>query len=261
MTTSKPSPRRSFSLKRVGVSVLRIYILVCVAMTVFQRKLLYFPTHEDSSQMAQNFSLKPWKIENEVIGYAREVRHPRRIWLMLHGNGGQAVDRVYALSAFNEDDSVFILEYPGYGTRAGSPSKDAFDAAAKAGYQQLREKHPNLEVNVLSESLGSGAACSLASLPRPPDRVVLVVPFDRLTSVAQEKLWILPVGLMLFDRWNNIEALTGYHGRVDIYGATEDIVIPIHHAKNLADNVSGSHFHAMPCGHNEWADQRYVDLR
>lgn len=262
ISDSQPkASQRAFSVKRLGLSLLRIYVVVCVLMTVFQRKLLYFPTHEDSAVMAKNLLLKSWTLEGEVIGYVREAPRPKRIWLMLHGNGGQAIDRIYALPAFRDDDSIFILEYPGYGGRAGSPSKDAFNAAAKAGYEQLRQTYPDLEVNVLGESLGSGAACSLASLPRPPDRIALVVPFDRLGSVAQEKLRILPIGLMLFDRWDNIEALTGYPGRVDIYGATDDIVIPLHHARHLADSVKGSHFHIIRCGHNEWSDRPDVDLR
>jgi uncharacterized protein len=260
-SSSSKTPRRSFSPKRVGLSVLSIYIGMCVAVTIFQRELLYFPDHEDSSVMAKRFSLKPWTLHGEVIGYAREARSPQRIWLMLHGNGGQAVDRVYALSAFNPEDSVFILEYPGYGNRSGSPSKAAFNAAAKSGYELLRQTYPNLEVNVLGESLGSGAACSLATLPRPPDRIALVVPFGRLATVAQEKFNFLPVSLMLFDRWDNVETLAGYQGRVDIYGATDDSIIPIHHAKSLADAVKGSRFHALNCGHNDWSDLPDVDLR
>ena len=70
----------------------------------------------------------------------------------------------------------------------------------------------------------------------------------------------LPIGLMMFDRWDNIEALSAYRGRIDIYGATGDVVIPMRHAKNLADAVSGSHFHEMKCGHNEWADTNDIDL-
>lgn len=255
------APRRAFSVKRLGLSLVRIYVVVCVLVTVFQRKLLYFPTHEDSAVMAKNLLLKPWTLQGEVIGYIREAPRPKRIWLMVHGNGGQAIDRVYALPSFREDDSVFILEYPGYGGRAGSPSKDAFNAAAKAGYEQLRQTYPDLEVNVLGESIGSGAACSLAALPRPPDRIVLVVPFDRLASVAQRKLPFLPISLMLFDRWDNIEVLAGYPGRVDIYGATDDFVIPLRHARHLADSVNGSRFHVIACGHNEWSDRPDVDLR
>ena len=252
---------KQFSLKRVGIALVRIYLVVCVAMTVFQRQLIYFPTHEDSAGMAKALSLNPWLLQGEVIGYARQVPMPKRIWLMLHGNGGQAIDRAYALPSFSADDSVFILEYPGYGGRPGSPSKDAFNTAAKAGYEQLRQIYPHLEVNLLAESLGSGVACYLATLPRPPDRIALVVPFDQLTALTQEKFRFLPIGLMLFDRWNNSEALAVYPGRVDIYGATDDIIIPIHHAKSLADAVKGSRFHAIPGGHNEWSQRSYVDLR
>ena len=266
MPSGSPPPSSPFIAKRsvfrrVGFSLLRMYLLVCLLVTVFQRQLLYFPTHTDSSAQAKLFALKPWLLGDEVIGYAREVASPKRIWLMLHGNGGQAIDRTYALSSFSANDSVFILEYPGYGSRPGSHSKDAFNTSAKAGYELLRQTYPELEVNVLGESLGSGAACFLATLPRPPERIALVVPFDRLASVAQEKFPFLPIGLMLFDRWDNREALKNYRGRVDIYGATEDIVIPVHHAKALADSVKGSFFHAMPCGHNEWSNQSVVDFR
>ena len=66
---------------------------------------------------------------------------------------------------------------------------------------------------------------------------------------------------MLFDKWDNIRALRGYRGQVDIYGASQDIVIPINHAKNLAASTQGSHFKEINCGHNEWSDRGYVDLR
>ena len=245
-----PNPPRRISLKRVALPLLSAYLVLGVATTVFQRQLLYFPSRADSASQAALFALQPWRHQGAVIGYAREVPSPKRIWLMLHGNAGQAVDRTYTLPLFNPDDSVFILEYPGYGSRPGSPSQHAFNAAAQAGYEQLRQTYPLLPVNVLGESLGCGVACFLATLPRPPDRIALAVPFDRLTALTQEKLFFLPIGLMMFDRWDNSAALAGYRGRVDIYGARDDIVIPIHHAQTLAAQVKGSHFHLIECGHN-----------
>jgi len=70
----------------------------------------------------------------------------------------------------------------------------------------------------------------------------------------------LPIGLMLFERWDNIATLCAYQGGVDIYGATEDILILIQHAKALADALKGSHFQGIPGGHNEWAKRTCVDL-
>jgi hypothetical protein len=57
------------------------------------------------------------------------------VWLLIHGNGGQAADRAYALPSFSMDDSVFILEYPGYGSRKGKPSKKSLDAADRQAYR------------------------------------------------------------------------------------------------------------------------------
>ena len=81
-----------------------------------QRKALFYPTHD-----ARDNGLARWVRDGEVIGYAREVPQPRNVWLLLHGNGGQAADRSYALSAFAPDDSVFILEYPGTACAPANP--------------------------------------------------------------------------------------------------------------------------------------------
>ncbi len=128
-----------------------------------ERFFLFFPTHRP-----HNNDLTPWRKEDELIGYARLVESPRNVWLMLHGNAGQASDRLYAMPCFGEEDAVFVLEYPGYGGRSGIPSKESFNQAATESYLYLRETYPQAPVGVAAESLGSGPAASLASLPTPP---------------------------------------------------------------------------------------------
>jgi len=91
-----------------------------------ERKLLFFPTHRTADS-----GLKPWTKAEDLIGYAREVDAPKNVWLLLHGNAGQASDRAYAIPSFSTEDSVYILEYPGYGNRKGKPSKESFKRAAK----------------------------------------------------------------------------------------------------------------------------------
>jgi pimeloyl-ACP methyl ester carboxylesterase len=239
----------------------RVYLLVCLAVVVLQRKLLYFPSHEDSKELARSFNLKEWTIDGVNIGFRDEVQGAKRIWLFVHGNGGQAVYRGYARNCLSERDSLFILEYPGYGSRPGSPSQAVFNEAAVVAYQSLKAAHPDAEINVMGESLGSGPSCHLATLADPPKRIVLLVPFDRIIEVAKEKFPFLPIGLMMFDRWDNIEALKAYKGRVDIYGAKDDAIIPVAHAKKLAAALPGSVFHEIEGGHEDWPDARRVDLR
>ena len=185
--------------------------LFCGCASV-QRSFLFYPTHH-----AEGNGLDVWEVEARTIGYRRQAPVPRNVWLMLHGNGGQAVDRAYALSSFSPDDSVFILEYPGYGARDGKPSKASFDAAAKEAYALLRRAFPGTPICVMGESIGSGPACMLASQSPPPDKIVLVVPFDKLTRVAAEHVRILPVSLLLEAKWDNIHALSKYRGPVEIF--------------------------------------------
>ncbi|GFO65427.1 alpha/beta hydrolase [Geomonas paludis] len=236
-------------------------LLVCLVALVltaatWQRQLLYFPTHHDGSN-----GLAPWRDQGEVIGFARTVPSPKNVWLMLHGNGGQASDRAYALPSFADEDTVYILEYPGYGQRPGSPSKEALNQAAKQGYLLLRREYPDTPVCVVGESLGSGPACSLAAVQPAPDKIVLVAPFDKLHRVAQYHYWFLPVRLLLPDNWDNIKALKGYQGRVEIFGAREDKVIPEKFAKSLAESRPGTVFREIEGGHNDWSAPGRVSIR
>jgi hypothetical protein len=221
-----------------------------------ERKLLFYPTHHP-----HNNSLTPWIKDGKTIGYSRQVESPKNVWLMIHGNGGQASDRIYAVPCFSEIDSVFILEYPGYGNREGVPSKDSFNKAAKEAYLYLREMYPHIPVCIAAESIGSGPALSLVSLEKKPDKFVLIVPFDKLSSVAEEHFPTILVWLILRDNWNNIEALSKYKGPVDIFAAEADSVIPVKHAKALAASYPESKMVIIRGGHNDWSYGGKVQIR
>jgi uncharacterized protein len=238
----------------VGLLIVMIYAGIVVVVYVSQRRLMYFPTHG-----APASRLSPWLVRGEVFGYARETPKPARVWLMLHGNGGQAAHRDYILSCIGSADAVFVLEYPGYGVRPGIPSRESIDAAALAAYQELRARYPQAAMGVIGESLGSGPAAQLAKASPAPDRIVLITPYDTVANVAADAYPFLPVRYLLRDRWDNIEALRGYHGRLDIYGAENDHIIPVKHARALAEAL-GVPLKTMRAGHNDWMNRGLLDL-
>lgn len=236
----------------VGVAVL----LLAIGCSSFERKLLYFPTHHSVDN-----GLEPWTIEGVKIGFVRKVESPKNVWLLMHGNGGQATDRVYALPRFSSEDSLYILEYPGYGERKGKPSKKSFNKAAKEAYDLLRDAYQSVPVCVVGESIGTGPASFLGSLEDVPDKVVLVVPYDKLADVAKESFPSFVVSMVLSADWDNADALSHYKGPVDIYGAQYDTIIPVAHAKALAGKIQQSKFVLLNCGHNEWSSQEEVQIR
>jgi pimeloyl-ACP methyl ester carboxylesterase len=125
----------------------------------------------------------------------------------------------------------------------------------------LRSRNPDTPVCVLGESIGSGPACALARESIAPDKIVLVVPFDSLANVASKHFPFLPVRLLLRDTWNNVETLRHYNGPVEIFGAMDDTIIPIEHAKALARQIPKAQLIAITGGHNDWSKDDQVKIR
>ena len=136
----------------------------------------------------------------------------------------------------------------------------AINAAAVEAFAELRKQFPGVPLGLIGESLGSGPASYLCSRDDTPDRLVLIVPYNQLVKVAKEHVRYLPVSLLMRDKWDNGEALANYKKPVEIFAATNDTVIPIHHARSLAATLPHARFHEMPCGHNDWATLRLVRI-
>lgn len=231
------------------------YLAILVAVGANQRRLIFFPTHDGIDT-----PLGPWVVGGRIIGYCRVVNNPKTAWLMTHGNAGQASHRAYVLGHMSPADSLYVLEYPGYGLREGRPSKESMDSAAAEAYQILRKDLPRTPVGLIGESIGSGPASFLASAQVPPDKIVLVVPFDTFASVASEHMPFLPVRALLKDNWDNIAALRGYSGPIEIYGAVDDRIIPYEHAKRLAAALRNARFVTIDGGHNDWSSSELVRI-
>ena len=243
------------ALKMLAITLAILVVSCALGCQAIQRKVLFYPSHHSNDN-----GFAHWVHAGKTIGFAREVADPKNVWLMLHGNGGQAADRSYAMYAFDPADSVYILEYPGYGQREGKPSRRAFDAAAREGYADLRSRFPGKPLCIAGESLGSGPASMLSREKPAPDKIVLVVPFDRIVDVGHDKVRWLPLSLILMGTWDNIDALEGYTGPVEIFGAERDEVIDVRHARALAASVPQAKFHLIPGGHG-WANGRDVAFR
>lgn len=239
----------------LGLAVVA-YLGLVLLVYFIQRTMLYVPSH-----YLMRTTLSEWKNGSSLIGYCREVPEPEAIWLMLHGNGGQAAHREETLRCLSPGDSFYVLEYPGYGLREGTTTRASIDAAASEAYQLLRSDHPGTPVCVIGESLGSGPASFLALEKTPPDKIVLIVPYDELANVASGRFPFLPVRLLMKDNWNNVESLKSYAGPIDIFATRDDRVIPFKFAENLAREIPAAHFTVFSGGHNAWSESELVRIR
>ncbi len=221
-----------------------VYGLLCVCVFVFQRKLLFLPARipaEDIVQVAAEHGFAPWKnAAGQIIGWKIPATGTATgSVLIVHGNAGSALGRDYLAQPIHaaETVDVYVLEYPGYGAREGSPGKKSMDAAAEEAFQLLPANAPK---NLVSESVGTGVACDLAkNHPSAVAGLALFVPYHDLASVAQRQFWFLPAYYLLLDRFNPAASLKSYHGPVKIILAEKDEIIGPESGQRLFDEYTG----------------------
>ena len=245
-TTQRPKPVILTRLLRLLlVSCLSLYLVFCVVVAIFQRRLLYFPpvnTSEQVEQMAQSAKLERWKNPSgQAVGMKRlSLKQPAvGRMLIIYGNGSSATvcahyaDVIQGVAALD----IFIVEYPGYADRPGSPSQKSIFYAADEAFQLLATNGP---VYLVGESLGTGVAAYLAgTYPNKVAGVVLLAPYNRLADAAQFHYPILPVHLLLLDRFPSEDYLRNYHGPVGVLVAGQDQVVPEKFGRLLYDNYHG----------------------
>ncbi len=234
-----------FRLARLAAIV---YVVVCLVAAGCQSKMLYFPktlTEDAAVSRAAVNQLEPWRdAGGKLIGWTRPGKKAPARLLVFHGNAGFALDRTYYVDGFGELPGaaaceVFLLEYPGYGPRPGSPGKDEFIKAGRAAVQQLL-KDDSRPLYLLGESIGSGPAAALAGeMPEKIAGAVMMIPFARLAEVAQAKLPWLPVSLLMRDKFDNIEALSHFKKPVVFVIAEDDEVIGAAQGRKLHDAYAG----------------------
>lgn len=218
------------------------YAILCIAIFVFQRKLLYLPDKQFiSEKLALSSNLIYWQSDQKdfqgFISSKKEDKAKKTI-IVFHGNAGSAYDRSFYVNALsNKNLRVILAEYPGYGGRAGKPSEKVLvnDAlkTIKLAYQKYKTP-----LFIWGESLGAAVTSAVVKKARVPIQgLVLFLPWDSLANVAQTHYWYLPARWLVLDKYKSIENLKEFKGNIAVVLAQKDEVIPIKHGKKLYDSI------------------------
>jgi pimeloyl-ACP methyl ester carboxylesterase len=221
-----------------------VYLALTLAVLLFQRRLIYHPMKlpaAEAERIAAEEGFAPWRnAGGEIVGWMMPSGPPSAgSVLVAHGNAGSASMRDYIAGPIHEalPLDVYVLEYPGYGARAGSPSMDSLLAAGEEALALLPRERP---VYLVSESLGAGVAAHLAKTqPSRIEALVMFVPYDDLAAVGQTMLPFLPVKYLMWDRFQPAQWLADYRGPVKIVLAGADEVIPPRLGRRLYEGYPG----------------------
>lgn len=244
--------------------ILRAGLVAAAVLVVSgcQDLFVYHPTTADEATLLQRAAekgLEPWPNagEGRMGWYAPapsdaapggpaspEPAEPHRV-IIFHGNGGQSVRRDHFVRGFQSDRArgrweVYLLEYPGFGSRPGDPSEEALVSAAQDAVSYLLDADPKRPVYVVGESLGTGVASQVAAAnPQTVPAILLITPFTNLVDVGARTAPRFLVRAVLRDRYDNEEALARYEGRVGVLLAGRDNVVPTDLGRRLYEGYDG----------------------
>ncbi|HEV3496117.1 MAG TPA: alpha/beta hydrolase [Actinomycetes bacterium] len=229
-------------------AILLVVVAVLAAsvglLWAFQRHLIYLPSpgpvppaasvlpgaEDVSFQTADGLRLRGWFVP--PVGGARP---PGPAVLVCNGNGGdRSMRAALAVALSRLGLAVLLFDYRGYGGNPGSPTEAglAADARAALGYLAGRPEVDPERVVYFGESLGAAVALRLAT-ERPPAALVLRSPFASLAEVGQRHYPVLPVSLLLRDRYDSAALASRLTAPLLVLAGERDRIVPASHSRRL----------------------------
>jgi hypothetical protein len=245
-----PDPRLFPSMRRMLLGTLIViaglYLLLCAALFVFQRSLLYFPPPANAADAART------TIQSQGLSLAVTSRPMPGDEAVVYF-GGNAEDVSFSLpdlAAAFPGHSLYLLHYPGYGGNTGSPTEAVNRQAALALFDEVHRQHA--KVTVIGRSLGSGVAIGVAA-HRPVQRLVLVTPYDSIVDIAAGQFPYVPVRWIMLDKYESWRYVPQVKAPTTIVAAQFDEVIPAASSRRLFERFApgvASYVTIASTGHN-----------
>lgn len=224
------------------ITLLISYAAILLFFHVMQRSFIYVP---DISTPNPAFfgvgDMDAVRVKTDdgltLQGWYKAAKKGRPVILMFHGNAGHIGIRAFKARPFLERGYGFLLaEYRAYGGNRGTISEEGIYKDARAYIKFLNESGvPAENIILYGESLGTGIAIQMAVEIPGVKAVMLEAPYTSLWRVAQKHMFMLPVSLMMKDRFDSIDKIGLMTAPLLIFNGMMDNIVPPAMGQKLYD--------------------------
>ena len=237
------------------------YLATIALLMIFENRLVFFPcpasTHWQSPP-AQATIQDVWLQTADGRLHAWWIPHPdaRGTLVYFHGNAGNLSHCAGLALLLRQSlgESVFLIDYPGYGKSDGEATEPGCYAAGDAAHEWLIQvqKVPPERIIIFGNSLGAAIATDLASR-RPHRALVLSRAFTSAPAMAQHLYPFLPARWLTRSRFDNLAKIGSCSAPIFIAHGDSDGTVPCSQGRRLFEAAPGpKRFFLMPgCDHND----------
>ena len=215
------------------IALLVSYAAILLFFYVMQRSFIYVPdisTPDPAFFGMGDMDTVRVKTDDGLTlqGWYKTAKKGKPVILMFHGNAGHIGIRAFKARPFLERGYGFLLaEYRAYGGNRGTISEEGLYKDASAYIKFLNESGvPSENIILYGESLGTGIAIQMAVEYPSIKAVVLEAPYTAMYAVAQKHMFMLPVSLMMKDRYDSIKKIGRVTAPVLIFNGKRDNIVP-----------------------------------
>lgn len=237
-----------------------LYLGLAIILYFVQEKFIFLPT-----KLSPNYLFSQFENKEEIFLHTTndgiinalhfKCKNPRGIILYFHGNARSLDDWAWVHEDFLPlGHELFIADYRSYGKSKGPLSENNLYEDALAQYQHLLKQFEPHNIVIYGRSLGSAMATELATKVEAKC-LVLETPFTSIMAMAGRFFSSMPIKTLLKYKFNNIGKLKLINVPIYIFGATNDEITPIKHARKLAKRITnGQYFEIEGATHGNLSD-------
>ena len=203
--------------------------------------------------------VEAWYAQSDQVS----ATQPGPAVIFAHGNAEVIDGYIHLVTAWRAMGvSVLLVEFRGYGRSDGVPSQQAITEDAVQFYDRLvaRPEVDPQRVFFQGRSLGGGVVCDLA-IQRPPAALILMSTFTSIARMARS--YFIP-GFLVSHPFDNLELVSDYKGPILIIHGKHDGMIPVSHAREMAEEAPNATLIEYSSDHNDcppdwggfWKDAR-----
>lgn len=219
-----------------------MYLVLC-GLFYFYQHLFYFQPQKLDVKHALTFPVhirfQEAKIkfdsatEIDVVKFLPETPRPKGVVLFFHGNRYNLEHySTYAPYFTRRGYECWMPDYPGYGRSTGETSIPILKDLSIQLYKMANARYASDSIIIYGKSLGSGVGAYLAS-KRDCKMLMLETPYESISSLTSEYLFMLPVKMLLHDDLETGPYLSMVNAPVLAWHGDKDELIPLAEAIRL----------------------------